>query len=98
MDGLGGGGGTKRLSTLIHHQGWKAQQIEELLLQQADSQIEDWDAQGQDELIICDGNVLANPESFRARSNCALSDRAVRVALPSPKNATIICPALPFLS
>ena len=24
MDGLGKGGGTKRLSTLIHHQGWKA--------------------------------------------------------------------------
>src|SRR5438874_5615761 len=28
MDGLGHGGGTKRLSTLIHHKGWKAQQIE----------------------------------------------------------------------
>ena len=46
MDGLGRGGGTKRLSTLIHHQGWQAQQIEEFLLQQADSQIAQWEAQG----------------------------------------------------
>jgi hypothetical protein len=29
MDGLGKGGGTKRLGTLIHHPTWKAQQIEE---------------------------------------------------------------------
>ena len=98
MDGLGGGGGTKRLSTLIHHQGWKAQQIEEFLLQQADSQIEDWEAQGQDGLLIWDGTVLEKPESLRARSDCALSDRAKRCALPASKRATIIPPARPFLS
>src|SRR6266853_4320211 len=45
MDGLGRGGGTKRLSTLIHHQGWKAQQIEEFLLWRADSQLDRWEAQ-----------------------------------------------------
>jgi len=37
MDGLLRGGGTKRLSTLIHHQGWKAQQIEAFLLRRADA-------------------------------------------------------------
>src|SRR2546425_6598050 len=58
MDGLGKGGGTKRLSTLIHHQGWKAQQIEEFLLRRADEQIEQWQAQGQDGLLIWDGTIL----------------------------------------
>jgi hypothetical protein len=53
MDGPGGGGGTRRLSTLIHHQGWKAQQIEEFLVQQADSQIASWEAQGEDGLLRC---------------------------------------------
>src|SRR5947209_19548982 len=52
MDGLGRGGGTKRLSTLIHHQGRKAQQIEEFLLWRADSQMESWEAHGEDELLI----------------------------------------------
>ena len=80
MDGLGGGGGTKRLSTLIHHQGWKAQQIEEFLLQQADSQIEDWEAQGQDGLLIWDGTVLEKPESLSAEGLCAVrSSKALRL-------------------
>src|SRR5260370_8404726 len=35
MDGLGKGGGTKLLSTLIHHQGWKAKQIEDVLVLRA---------------------------------------------------------------
>jgi hypothetical protein len=80
MDGLGGGGGTKRLSTLIHHQGWKAQQIEEFLLQQADSQIEDWEAQGQDGVLIWDGTVLEKPESLSAEGLCAVrSSKALRL-------------------
>jgi hypothetical protein len=33
MDGLEDGGGTKRMGTLIHHKGWKAQQIEAFVLQ-----------------------------------------------------------------
>src|ERR1700726_1855563 len=45
MDGLEGGGGTKRLGTLIHHQGWQAQQIEEFVLQRADAQVARWQAQ-----------------------------------------------------
>src|SRR5712692_2045246 len=80
MAGLGGGGGTKRLSTLIHHQGWKAQQIEEFLLQQADSQIENWEAQGQDGLLIWDGTVLEKPESLSAEGLCAVrSSKALRL-------------------
>jgi hypothetical protein len=39
MDGLGKGGGTKQLSTLIHYQEWKASQIDAFLLRRADEQI-----------------------------------------------------------
>lgn len=52
LDGLGRGGGTKRLSTLIHHQNWKAQQIEEFLWSQADEQLSTWQAQGQDAMLM----------------------------------------------
>ena len=80
MDGLGRGGGTKRLSTVIHHQGWKAQQIEEFLLWRADSQIESWEAQGEDGLLIWDGTVLEKPESLSAEGLCAVrSSKALRL-------------------
>ena len=40
LDKLGeGGGGTKRLGTLIHHPKWKAQQNDEFLLERADQQL-----------------------------------------------------------
>src|SRR5260221_822036 len=51
MDGLGKGGGTKRLSTLIHHQSWKATQIDEFLLARAESQIEQWSGKGEEGLL-----------------------------------------------
>src|SRR5437660_886276 len=54
LDGLGHGGGTKRLSTLIHHKGWKAQQIDEFLLRRADEQIAQWEARGEEGLLIWD--------------------------------------------
>lgn len=98
MDGLGGGGGTKRLSTLIHHQGWKAQQIEEFLLQRADSQIARWEAQGEDGLLIWDGTVLEKPESFSGDGLCAVrSSKALRLTrvkkgLLSPSWQAHFCP------
>lgn len=80
MDGLGRGGGTKRLSTVIHHQGWKAQQIDEFLLQRADSQIARWEAQGEDGLLIWDATVLEKPESLSAEGLCAVrSSKALRL-------------------
>lgn len=80
MDGLGRGGGTKRLSTLIHHQGWKAQQIEEFLLCRADEQMAQWEAQGQEGLLIWDGTVLEKPESLKAEGLCAVrSSKAGRL-------------------
>src|SRR5260370_39038247 len=52
MDGLGKGGGTKRLSTLIHHQGRKAHQIEAFLLRRADEQIGQYVTHGAAALLM----------------------------------------------
>src|SRR5437763_8275845 len=80
MDGLGQGGGTKRLSTLIHHQGWKAKQIDEFLLRRADEQIGQWEARGEEGLLIWDGTVLEKPESLQAEGLCAVrSSKALRL-------------------
>src|SRR6266852_5667365 len=80
MDALGQGGGTKRLSTLIHHQGWKAQQIDAFLLRRADEQIAQWEAEGEDGLLIWDGTVLEKPESLKAEGLCAVrSSKALRL-------------------
>lgn len=80
LDGLGRGGGTKRLSTLIHHQNWKAQQIEEFLLRRADEQLSQWEDEGQDAMLIWDGTVLEKPESLAAEGLCAVrSSKAKRL-------------------
>ena len=80
LDGLGRGGGTKRLSTLIHHQNWKAQQIEEFLLNRADEQLSSWQEPRQDALLIWDGTVLEKPESLAAEGLCAVrSSKAKRL-------------------
>lgn len=78
LDGLGGGGGTKRLSRLIHHRGWQAQQIEEFMLQRVDQQVEQWQAQGEQGLLIWDGTVLEKPESLHAEGLCAVRSSKVR--------------------
>jgi hypothetical protein len=45
LDQLGAGGaGTRRLGTLVRHEKWKAQQIDEFLLERADQQLEQWEA------------------------------------------------------
>jgi hypothetical protein len=100
MDGLGKGGGTKRLSTLIHHQGWKAKQIEEFLLLRADEQVAQWEAQGEDGLLIWDGTVLEKPESLMAEGLCAVrSSKAKRLTHVKkgyyhPPGAPIFVPGL----
>jgi Transposase DDE domain len=100
MDGLGRGGGTKRLSTLIHHQGWKAKQIEEFLLWRADEQIAQWEAGGEDGLLIWDSTVLEKPESLKAEGLCAVrSSKAQRLTHVKkgyyhPPGAPIFVPGL----
>ncbi len=80
MDGLGQGGGTKRLSTLIHHHGWKAKQIDAFLLRRADERIVQWEARGEEGLLIWDATVLEKPESLKAQGLCAVrSSKALRL-------------------
>jgi hypothetical protein len=83
LDGLGqGGGGTKRLSTLIHHQNWRAWQIDEFLLRRADAQLAQWEALGEEGLLIWDGTVLEKPESLVAEGLCPVrSSKAKRLTL-----------------
>jgi Transposase DDE domain len=85
LDRLGHGGGTKRLSTLIHHRGWKARQIEEFLLWRADEQLAQWQADGEEGLLIWDGTVLEKPESLKAEGLCAvISSKARRLTRIKP--------------
>lgn len=71
MDQLqGGGGGTKRLETLIHHHQWKAHQIEDFLLWRAEQQLQEWEGQGEDGVLIWDGTILEKPESLKGEGLC----------------------------
>ncbi len=81
LDQLGaGGGGTKRLGTLVRHEKWKAHQIDAFLLERADQQLEQWEAKGEDGLLIWDGTVLEKPESLKAQGLCAVrSSKAGRL-------------------
>ncbi len=100
MDGLGKGGGTKRLSTRIHHQGWKAKQIEEFLLLRADEHVAQWEAQGEHGLLIWDGTVLEKPESLKAEGLCAVRSSTakrlthVKKGYYHPPGAPIFVPGL----
>src|SRR5256886_8576594 len=81
LDGLeAGGGGTKRLGTLIRHKKWKARQIDTFLWQKADDQVRKWEQQGEVGLVIWDGTVLEKPESLQPEGLCAVrSSKAVRL-------------------
>lgn len=101
LDQLGeGGGGTKRLGTLIHHSKWKAQQIEEFLFERADQQLEQWETQGEEGLLIWDATVLEKPESLKGEGLCAVrSSKAARLTHVKkgyyhPPSAPIFVPGL----
>ena len=81
LDGLeAGGGGTKRVGTLIRHEKWKASQVDTFLRQKADAQIEQWEALGEDGLVIWDGTLLEKPESLAPEGLCAVrSSKAARL-------------------
>jgi len=67
MDGPGArSGGTKRLSRLIHHELWKAQEVEKVLLWRAEQALRELEAQQEDALLIWDATPLEKPESLRA--------------------------------
>lgn len=81
MDGPGGGGGgTKRLSRLIHHERWRAQEVEDFLLWRAGQTLGELENQQEDALLIWDATPLEKPESFCADGLCAVrSSKAKRL-------------------
>jgi Transposase DDE domain len=101
LDQLGdGGGGVKRLETLIHHPKWKAEEIEEFLLWRADQQLAHWEAQGEEGLFIWDGVGLEKPESLKGEGLCPTrSGKAARLTHVKqgyyrPPSAPIFVPGL----
>lgn len=80
LDGVEGGGGTKRLGTLIRHRKWQASDIDTFVWQRADAQIRQWEQQGEEGLVIWDGTVLEKPESLAPEGLCAVrSSKAGRL-------------------
>jgi hypothetical protein len=96
----GGGGGTKRLETLIGHDKWKARQIEEFLFWRAQQQLEEWETQGEDGLLIWDATMLEKPESLKGEGLCPVrSSKAgrlthVKKGYYRPPGAPIFVPGL----
>lgn len=86
MDRLGeGGGGTKRLSRLLHSNKWQAVIIEHFLWKRCDEQIDPWQQQGQEALLLWDGSVLEKPESLESEGLCAVqSSKAKRLTKVKP--------------
>ena len=68
MDGVEGKGkgGTKRLSRLIHSLDWSAVIIERFLWKRATEQIQAWQGQGKEGLVLWDGSVWEKPESLKS--------------------------------
>lgn len=63
LDAPGQGGGTKRLSRLLHCPKWTALFIERFLWWRASEQIAQWAAQGEEGLVIWESSVWEKPES-----------------------------------
>ena len=55
--------GTQRLQYALHHQGWEAKVIEEVLWQEAEQRREQMQQQGQTKLCIWESSVVEKPES-----------------------------------
>src|ERR1700726_224950 len=64
LDPIGQGGGTKRLSRLIHSSRWTAAIIAHFLWWRASEQVEQWASQQQEGFVIWDGSVWEKPESL----------------------------------
>jgi hypothetical protein len=100
----GGGGGTKRLSRLLHSPKWKAWLIEHFLWGRASQQVEQWQAQGQEGLVLWDGSVWEKPESLKSEGLCAVqSSKArrlthVKPGYYNPPGKPICVPGLHWIS
>src|SRR5437667_10871183 len=55
--------GTQRLQYALHHQGWEAEVIEEVLWQEAEQSRQQMQQRGETPLCICESSVVEKPES-----------------------------------
>jgi hypothetical protein len=66
LDPIGKGGGTKRLSRLLHSSNWTAVFIERFLWWRASQQVEQWASQGEEGLLIWESSVWEKPERLKS--------------------------------
>ena len=77
--------GTKRLSNLLHSSKWTAKVVEDDLWQRADQQVQTWQEQGEDALVIWDSSEWEKPESMTSEGLCAVrSSKAKRLTHIKP--------------
>lgn len=73
--------GTQRLQRALHHKGWQASELEEVLWDQAEQSRQQMEQQGETPLCIWDSSVVEKPESDRLEGLGAVrSSRARRLA------------------
>ena len=78
-----GEAGTQRLQRALHHKGWKAQVLEEVLWEQAEQRRQQLESRGETPLCIWDSSVLEKPESEHLQGLGAVrSSRVRRLAQP----------------
>jgi len=80
--------GTKRLSNLLHSTRWKAQAIDDYLLEQAHKRVENELKERPDEFVLCilDSSVVEKPESSKGEGLAPVrSSKARRLSRPRPR-------------
>jgi hypothetical protein len=70
--------GTKRISNLIHAEGWKASDLNALLWQQAEQRVSELLSAGEDALLVWDGSVWEKPESCASPDWCVVRSAKAR--------------------
>src|SRR5213080_3629349 len=70
--------GTQRLQRALHHEGWEAEVIEEVLWQEAEKSRQLMQQQGETPLCIWDSSVLEKPESEKLEGLGAVRSSRVR--------------------
>ena len=77
--------GTQRLQRALHHQGWEAERIEEVLWEQAEKSRKQMEQRGETPLCLWDSSVLEKPESVKLEGLGAVrSSRVRRMARSRP--------------
>ena len=70
--------GTQRLQRALHHEGWEAEVIEEVLWQEAERSRQQREQRGETPLCIWDSSVLEKPESEKLEGLGAVRSSRVR--------------------